>query len=131
MKSKLTPQLQKEIGNNITLGMPLKFASEAAGVPERTFYQWLEYGGKQEYGKYHDFLLYCDNCKSKAVQLHLKLITKAASSGSWQASAWILERRHPEDFGRKDKLELDGKMKHSVNVVLHLPRKDSLPGIDD
>jgi hypothetical protein len=119
MKSKLTPQIQKEIGQNITLGMPLKFAAEAAGVAERTFYHWMEKGEKESKGQYHDFFIYCKNCQSKAVQLHLKLITKAASDGSWQASAWILERRHPEEFGRKDKLELDGKMKHSGKVEFH------------
>ncbi len=32
--SKLTPEIRKEIGNNITLGMPLKFAAEAAGISE-------------------------------------------------------------------------------------------------
>lgn len=118
-KPKLTPELQKKIGDNITLGMPLKFAAEAVGVPERTFYYWMERGEKEDKGQYHDFFIYCNNCKSRAVQLHLKLITKAATDGAWQASAWILERRHPEEFGRKDKLELDGKLKHSGTVDLH------------
>lgn len=120
MRSKLTPEIQAEIGKNITLGMPLKYASEAAGVPERTFYQWMEQGEKQNSGKYRDFYDYCENCKSVAVKLHMTLITKAAKEdGSWQASAWILERRHPEEFGRREKVELSGNMKHTGSINLH------------
>ncbi len=126
MKSKLTPEIQKEIGNNIKLGMPLKFAAEAAGISEKTFYLWMNQGEKDEKGKFHDFFIHCNNCKSVGVKLHLSLITKAANEGSWQASAWILERRHPEEFGRKDKLELNGKMKHSGEMNLHILSDEEL-----
>jgi transposase len=117
MKSKLTPQLQKEIGNNIKLGMPLKFAAEAAGISEATFYNWMERGEKESKGRYLEFLEYIKQCQSVAVQLHLKIITKAASEGSWQASAWILERRHPEEFGRRENLNIKSKNENeNLNV---------------
>lgn len=118
-KTKLTPQLQEQIGNNITLGMPLKFAAEAAGITEVTFYNWLKRGEAESKGQFYEFAEHVKACKAKAVQLHLKLITKAATDGSWQASAWILERRYPEEFGRKDRLELDANMNHSGEVNLH------------
>lgn len=120
-KTKLTPQLQEQIGNNITLGMPLKFAAEAAGITEVTFYNWIKRGENESKGKFFEFAEHIKTCKAKAVQLHLKLITKAATDGSWQASAWILERRHPEEFGKRDRLELDGKMEHSGGVVIYIP----------
>ena len=118
-KTKLTPQLQEQIGNNITLGMPLKFAAEAVGITEVTFYNWIKRGENESKGRFFEFAEHVKACKAKAVQLHLKLITKAATDGSWQASAWILERRHPEEFGRKDRLELDANMKHSGDLNLH------------
>ena len=120
-KPKLTPEIQKEIGNNITLGMPLKFAAEAAGITEATFYNWMNVGGKSTKGKFFEFFEYIKECQSKAVQLHLKLITKAATEGSWQASAWILERRHPEEFGRKERIDM--KAEHSGQIVVNLVRK--------
>jgi transposase len=115
-KSKLTTQIKKEIGNNIKLGMPLKFAAEAAGICEDTFYEWMKRGEREKKGMYSEFSEYIKQCQSVAVQLHLKIITKAASAGSWQASAWILERRHPEDFGRKDKVNLDANLNHAGKV---------------
>lgn len=115
-KTKLNPTIKKQIGDNITLGMPLKFAAEAAGISEATFYNWMNRGESESKGQFFEFHEYIKECQSKAVQLHLKLITKAATDGAWQASAWILERRHPEEFGRKDKVNLDANLNHSGQV---------------
>lgn len=116
-KTLLTPKLKNQIGSNIKLGMPLKFAAEAAGIHEATFYRWMQEGEKATKGQYHEFCEYIKQCQSVAVKKHLNLITKAATEGSWQASAWILERRHPEEFGRNDKLNIDAKTKNeNLNV---------------
>ena len=128
-KTKLNPTIKKQIGDNITLGMPLKFAAEAAGISEVTFYNWMNRGESESKGQFYEFAEHVKACKAKAVQLHLKLITKAATDGSWQASAWILERRYPEEFGRKDRLELDANMKHSGEVNLHTLSDEDLMDI--
>lgn len=114
--TKLTPDVQKEIGQNIILGMPIKFAAEAAGIGETTFYRWMQSGEKAKRGKFREFWEYIKECQAKAVQLHLKLITKAAGEGTWQASAWILERRFPEEFGRREKVDVDANLNHSGKV---------------
>ena len=117
-KLKLTPQLQKQIGDNITLGMPLKFAAEAAGITEVTFYNWLKRGEAESKGQFFEFAEHIKACKAKAVQLHLKLITKAATDGSWQASAWILERRYPEEFGRREKIDMKAELDATIKGEL-------------
>lgn len=119
MKSKLTPELQKEIGNYILLGSPLKFAAEASGISEKAFYNWMSQGEKESKGKFREFYDYINECKAKSVQLHLKLITSAAKEGNWTASAWILERRFSNEFGKRDKLELDANMKHSGEIDIN------------
>lgn len=117
-KTKLTPDVQKEIGQNIILGMPIKFAAEAAGIGETTFYRWMQSGEKAKRGKFREFWEYIKECQAKAVQLHVKLITRAANEGSWQASAWILERRHPNEFGRKDRIDMKADIKSKNDIPL-------------
>jgi hypothetical protein len=39
----------------------------------------------------------------------LKLIQKVGKSASWQAAAWMLERKFGAEYGRKDKHEVTGK----------------------
>lgn len=118
-KPLLTLKLKNAIGKNIKLGMPLKFAAEAAGISETTFYRWMQEGEKATKGQYREFWEYIKKCQSVAVKSHLELITNAAKEGSWQASAWILERRHPKEFGRTEKLNIKSKNENentNVNI---------------
>jgi hypothetical protein len=33
-------------------------------------------------------------------------IAKAANDGTWQAAAWWLERRRPDDYSRRDRVDV-------------------------
>jgi hypothetical protein len=50
----------------------------------------------------------------------LENISEAGSMGTWQASAWILERLYPEKYGKKDTIEhkYEIKLVTFQNVVL-------------
>lgn len=39
---------------------------------------------------------------------NLSLIQAAAGDGHWQAAAWILERKYPDRFGRRERINLEG-----------------------
>jgi hypothetical protein len=106
-KTKLTLQIQKAIGDKIVIGAPLKFAAEASGIDESTFYRWLQRGEKEKSGIYYEFRKYIMECEAKSVIVHLNIITRAANDGDPKASEWILERRFPEHFGRREKLDVD------------------------
>lgn len=45
---------------------------------------------------------------SDAEAFHLQVIRGQAFAGVWQASAWWLERRMPEEYGRKDSMAVQG-----------------------
>lgn len=51
----------------------------------------------------------------------LTLIQRAANEGSWQAAAWYLERSHPDKWGKRERLQLEGAgggpVQHEVKVV--------------
>src|SRR5262249_52190193 len=42
-----------------------------------------------------------DDAEGKAVVRWLAQIEQAAREGAWQASAWRLERRYPQEYGRQ------------------------------
>lgn len=46
-KSKLTPELQQEIVDNLTLGCTVRDVCELAGISEAIFYRWCTYKGKE------------------------------------------------------------------------------------
>jgi len=99
--SKLTPELQEKLCGFIRAGNYETTAAEACGVSESTYFNWKAKGEKAQRGKYRDFLEDIKKAIAQAEALHVQRIVNAGSA-HWQASAWYLERKHHERWGRKE-----------------------------
>lgn len=120
------PDMVDEFIKAVTLGMSNKMACAYAGISEDVFYVWqrkaeeAEQEGKED-DAYVKFLKRYKNAKAKFQARHLARITQASDDGTWQASAWLLERRCPEEFGQKTDVNVaDSK----VVVVSNVKRED-------
>lgn len=102
-RSKYTPERVKRFLDAVRLGSTYRLAAAYAGISHETYANWLD--SKPE------FFAAVKEAEGVAVVGWLAKIEKAANDGNWQAAAWKLERRLPEDFGRKDRqsVELTGK----------------------
>ena len=107
-KTKLTDQLCEEICNDIKAGVPIKHAAIAHGITDATFYNWYNQGKEAKSGAKKKFYDKVEEAKSVAVTLRARRIYKAGEM-SWQADAWWLERVDPDNFGRKDHLNIESK----------------------
>lgn len=107
-RSKLTPELQKTITDIMRAGNYARVAVEAAGINSDTYYEWLKRGkADKERGKktiYSEFSEEVERAAAIAEAAHVGRIATAGQNGSWQASAWLLERKYGERWGRNDKL---------------------------
>ena len=102
---KLTDELCDNICKDIKEGVPIVHASVANGISTSTFYSWYDKGKEAKSGKYKKFYDEINEARSVAVTLRAKRVYKAGET-SWQADAWWLERVDPENFARKDKMEV-------------------------
>jgi len=112
-KTACTPELIAAICKHLRIGAYRKDAIKAAGVAETTFYYWIERGGKErrhiDSGKkprkresaYLHALQSIEKAEAESSLGDLAMITRAAQDGAWQAAAWKLERRNPEQWGRQ------------------------------
>jgi transposase len=89
--TKYDADVAKAIIGAIELGLPYRHAAAYGGVDERTFARWRE--------KYVDFADAVKAAEARAVAGRLARIRRAEDE-SWQAAAWYLERRYPQEFGR-------------------------------
>ena len=96
-------------------GLNQKECAEVAGINESTLYKWLNKGKKAKRGKYRDFYNDFQMAKNKNKLFHLKKIHEAEA---WTASAWYLERVYPEEFGRKDRVDLKHKAQVEVSKTV-------------
>ena len=96
----LTPERAERILDAIGKGATRVEAARAAGVHKATVLRWMQEGEAAESGllrDFHDRVREADAAVSLAM---CQVVTTAAHNGSWQAAAWWLERRRPDDYGR-------------------------------
>ena len=93
-RTKLNPQRQALIIEALQLGMTIELASKYAGIEQKTFYNWMNRGRREGEGIYFQFLQAIEKAIAKSALVNMAIIQKAAKEGTWQASAWIMERRH-------------------------------------
>jgi len=93
-RTKLNPQRQAMIIEALQLGMTIELASKYAGIEQKTFYNWMNRGRREGEGIYFQFLQAIEKAIAKSALVNMAIIQKAAKEGTWQASAWIMERRH-------------------------------------
>jgi len=104
----LNPTRQAALLKAIELGMPLKQAAAMADMSYDTLNHWQKRGENESAPpEYRQFCQLLRRSQAVAMQVHLSSICDA-SKRDWRAAAWILERRHPEDFARQQQLEHSG-----------------------
>jgi hypothetical protein len=98
---KLTDEIQQRIGDNIALGLTYSLAAEAAGITYKTFNEWNQKGQTEKSGKYYHFAQHIKKCNADGARMLLEKLNDAAKAGNCQVCMLILERRFPEEFGRR------------------------------
>jgi hypothetical protein len=99
--SKLTPEIQQRIGENIALGLTYRLAAELVGVTYKTLNQWNQKGQTDKSGKYFEFSQYIQKCNADGARKLLECLNEAAKAGNCTVCMWILSRRFHEDFARR------------------------------
>jgi abortive infection bacteriophage resistance protein len=99
--TKLTPEIQKKIGDNIALGLSYSLAANAAGITYQTFNFWISKGKNSTSGRYFEFYKHIQQRNAEGALKLLENLNAAAKAGDMRICRWILERRFSEDFGRR------------------------------
>jgi hypothetical protein len=98
-----SPEKAAKIIAAVRKGLPYKLAAAAGGVSFNTFARWRNDGSNPD-GQPHfrQFLNQLREAEAEAAGRLLGLIEKSAKT-NWQAASWILEKRHPDLFGKDAK----------------------------
>jgi hypothetical protein len=114
-KGKLTPEVQDKIVKALRAGNYRTTAAKVAGIHDATFYNWIKWGEAQKKGRYFEFFEAVKKAEAEGEAALIATIN-VASKDTWQAAAWILERKYPDRWGRKDALAMSGTLEHSGEV---------------
>lgn len=126
--TKLTVETRDRLFDGISMGMSYRAACAHAGIDYSTFCRWRERGAAQQRGEFREFCDLLTDAKAigeARLVVRIDEASKREVPGDWRAALAILERRHPEEWGKKDKLDADLHHDGGVTVVFrHIPARD-------
>lgn len=103
--TELTPKLQKKIVGMVHHGVSPEVAAVAAGVAKRTYYNWMAWGREQDDGPYLQFLQAVEKAVAECEARAAHVISRAFPT-SWQSAMTLLERRFPDRWGRRERIDV-------------------------
>lgn len=111
------PERVERILQALRDGNTHKTAAAIGGIATSTFYDWIK--------ERVEFSEAVKKAEADSEAWHVQNIRRQAQS-TWQASAWMLERRNPSEFGRKDKLDVtsDDEKIEGFNITILDPRRN-------
>lgn len=143
---KFTPERVDRIVEALNEKNPMTTAADYAGISRRTLYDWLETGEdcleRHERGEdltpieqeFADFYRRLRKARVSAERAQLDKIIEAGESGTWQASAWWLERVHPDKYSRRQKVDHSGRTEKEITITLNTgdskPRKTDIGDLE-
>jgi hypothetical protein len=115
--SKLTPEIQHKIGENVSLGLTYSLAASAAGVTYQSLNSWLKRGQTEKSGKYLEFFKSIQKCNADGALNILQRLNDSAKAGDTRICMWILERRFPDEFGRRVYRKINSASENTNEMV--------------
>lgn len=111
--SKLTPEVQKRLCDAIRAGNYYEAACAYAGIDYSTFRRWMKKGEGQKRGKYREF---CEAVTRAELEAEARLVAQWQQHmpNDYRAIRDFLERRFPERWGRREKI--DANVTHNGQV---------------
>lgn len=120
---KLTQELQEKICAGLRAGNYIQVVCEANHINPGTFYNWME-RGKEKRGK--EFIAFFNAARESIAYSEMKLVVsidrhangRAVQMDSqgrviheqvpsdWRAAAWLLERKFPDRWGKRDQMKI-------------------------
>jgi len=107
MKTILNEKLIEEICGYLKLGVPILTTCRAVGVSESTYYDWIKRGQglHQERSQEEIYVKFVEEVEKAVADSEINLLNQIMKEKSWQAKAWILERRFPKFWSKQSALE--------------------------
>lgn len=136
----LTDELIKKVSTLILAGAYIETACAACGFAKQLYFEWLKLGNKRsdlelaltnaETDEQVDeieraisqidpiYQQFTDSIKKAVVEGEIRDLMRVdqAAVKSWQAAAWKLERKHPERWSRKERVEHSGEVKTDISI---------------
>lgn len=124
-RTKRTDERVDAVLRSLRSGNTRRAAAAVAEVDASTFYRWMEADAT--------FRTAVEKAEAEAEARFAARVTSAADEGTWQAAAWWLERRRPQDYARRAQMDVTVDVRRLVDKAARdagLDPKDVFAEVD-
>lgn len=100
----LTKERQARLLQAVAAGNYVETAARYAGISETTYYRWMQEGGAPGAPAKKRELWEAVRKAEAEAEVRGVVIIQTAAQTQWQAQAWLLERKYPAKWGRKQQI---------------------------
>lgn len=113
---KFSEDIVKKLCAERESGISITDCADLCGVSRKTLYNWIDKGKNARSGKYRDFY---ERFEKANADFKKSLVDDIKKDKTWQSSAWLLERTFPEQYGKKDKLDMRANVKSKNDLSVY------------
>jgi len=117
----LDPRVRELFLQGIRQNLTRNLSCKLSGIDPATLSRWLTNAREAEEQGDHDNIYVIFRNKIEAVEAEtaseLLQTIEEASHKDWRAASWIAERRHPDDYGKRESLTLEGDEDRPLQVT--------------
>jgi len=108
-----TPERVQAICNALRAGNTRRASAHFAEIHVDTFYEWMKDP------------TFSEQVEKAEADAEVRFVTKVASASeeTWQAAAWWLERRRPDDFKQQHAQHISGNVQVGLAELMREARK--------
>lgn len=132
--SKLTPETKEKLFKALRTGAHIETACNAAGVAYVTVATWnqIAEGTHPTRKATPEYVEFREEMQRAIAEAEMILVARvnAASKEDWRASAWMLDRRHPERWASTHKVRIEAEKQVEAQFDLYFQTvmdDDSIP----
>lgn len=121
--TKLTPALQKKFVEYLRLGVSTRLCCDAVGITHTCFYEWMKQAATLDdddpIAQFSDAVK-----KARGERTAFWLGRLHQGGANWQRFGWLLERCEPEDYRKREHVEVASDPDSPMGVIVYLPKED-------
>lgn len=121
------PESIKTLTKGLKEGRDLKVCCESIGIAKPLYDNALKEGYRcvlmkpenrsEDDNLLANFYIECKSAVAEFEQSAIESVLKAAKYGDWKAAAWLLERRMPETYGKRELPPLQTESDNRANAI--------------
>lgn len=131
-KTKLNQKLINDAARLLKGGNYIDTVCEFLGIGTSTWFRWMREGEESKSGLKRQFW---EAVKKAEAEAEIRLVTDlqkiASEDQKWQAIAWMLERKYPDKWGRKDRLQAEIQHSGKDGGPIKVEQKVNLSNLSD